>query len=98
MDRFLTSLALTALLSLAACGDKDDDTGAAGAADAAGECTALCTDAGYSGGTADEYEHELNCFCEGSGTNILAEDCTAMCEDLGWSQGEAFDANACQCS
>ena len=94
----MRTLLLAAALTLAACGDKSDDTASSGGADAAAECTAMCTSVGFTGGTADEYEHEVNCFCDGTGGLVDDGACTDMCDTLGWSSSQAFDDNACQCS
>ena len=100
---------LTLLLFLAACPAADSDTSAAdsaaGTADASPTCTDLCTASGYDGGSAVEYDHELNCTCAGGdGTGEVAEaDCAAACVDLGWASGSVYAStgganNACQCS
>ena len=88
------------LLALVACGggSKDDDSAAAGGTESPeAACTTMCTDAGFDAGTADVYDHEVNCTCTGSGT-VTDEGCTDLCDGLGWSSAEAYDVNACQCS
>lgn len=97
--------ALLLALATAACsGDKEtastDTASGTTTVDAAAACTDLCTSSGFDSGSADAYEHEVNCFCEGGdGSGMVdAGACTDMCTDLGWSAGEAFDVNACQCS
>lgn len=95
--RHVSLAALLSLLSLgAACGDKDDDSGTAG--DPAAECTTMCTSVGFDAGTADVYDHEVNCTCSGGSGEVTDASCTDLCDGLGWSSAEAYSTEACQCS
>ena len=91
------TLRLLICLSLLGCGDKDDTAQPGESADATAVCETMCTDAGFSAGAADEYEHELNCFCSGGSGEVTASACTDLCTGLGWSAGDAFSTEACQC-
>lgn len=62
----------------------------------------MCEAEGFSDGTAEEVDHEVNCTCSGSGT-VSAAACTEMCGDLSWAAGTAYsstggDIDSCQCS
>jgi hypothetical protein len=92
-------LLILALTTLLACGDKDDDTGAAGST---ATCEDMCLDEGFTAGTLAEYDHEANCTCEGSGT-VSAAACTDMCTGAGWSAGDTYssdggDVDSCSCN
>lgn len=87
-----------ALASLVACGDKDDDTGAASGA----TCEGMCTDEGFDAGSLSEYDHEANCTCSGGSGVVSAEACTDLCTGMGWSAGETYsstggDLDSCSC-
>ena len=91
-------LLVFALATLIACGDKDDDTAASGTA----TCEDMCLDEGFTAGTLDEYDHEANCTCEGSGT-VSAAACSDMCTGMGWSAGDTYssdggDIDSCSCN
>jgi len=93
--------ALFGALLLPACGDKDGDTGEHSehtSADPDATCLDLCETSGFTGSSAELYEHELNCFCEGDAGEVTDAGCEDMCTDLGYSSAQAFDVNACQCS
>ena len=90
-----TALFLTALL--VACGGKTDDSGSATATPDA-SCDSLCTTSGFSGGTANAYDHEVNCICDGTGGTVEQADCESTCSGMGWSNADAYDVNACQCN
>lgn len=98
---------LLAFILLGACDSSPSDSAGetAEAADAAGSCSALCTASGFGAGTAEEYEHEVNCTCSGGdGTGAVeAAACTTTCTDLGWTTGTTYAStggavDACQCS
>jgi hypothetical protein len=104
----------TLAITLSACGDKDDDSGAAdsgvedsesdgpGGTEVAYECTTMCQAEGFTDGTAVEYDHEVNCTCDGAST-VSDAACADMCTDIGWSASETYsstggDIDSCQCS
>lgn len=96
----LSTLAVASLVAFAslACGGNNNRS--SGSQDPATACTDLCTTSGFTGGRADVFPHEVNCFCEGGNASSRVEpaECTRTCEDLGWTAGEAFSVSACQCS
>jgi hypothetical protein len=96
MKRPVSTLAVISLFALASLGC--NPSAASGNKDPATACTDLCTASGFASGRAEEFPHELNCFCEGGNGSVAANACTQTCTDLGWSKGEAFSASACQCS
>lgn len=103
--RLRSMLTLTfALAFTTGCGDKDDDSGGdgPGGTEAAYECSTMCTDEGFSSGAADEYDHEVNCTCAGTG-DVSDAACASMCTELGWSSSQTYSTtggnlDSCQCS
>ncbi len=100
----MKSRSLLPLLLLFACGDKDD-TGAATSAtttavsaDPSTACVSTCSDLGFSDGSAEVYDHEVNCTCSGGSGAMTDTACSDLCTDLGWSSSEAYSTEACQCS
>lgn len=77
-----------------ACGDDDPPS------DPKASCDSMCKKTGFTSSNLRDEGHELNCFCQGSGT-VTEEACTEMCTDLG-KGGQPFGSggngpNACQC-
>jgi len=99
MKRTVSTFAVAALFACVslACGGNNNRLSAV---DPATACTDLCTTSGFTGGNAEVFPHEVNCFCSGGNgsASVTAAACTQTCEDLGWSAGEAFSSSACQCS
>ena len=99
MTRTVSTFAIATLFACVslACGG---DNNRLGVLDTATACTELCTSSGFTGGNAEVFEHEVNCFCSGGNgsAHVTAAACTQTCADLGWSAGEAFSASACQCN
>lgn len=90
--------------TLVACGDKDDDSGGdgLGGTEVAYECTSMCQAEGFSDGAGDEYDHEVNCTCDGAGT-VSDSACADMCTEIGWSSSVTYsstggDIDSCQCN
>jgi hypothetical protein len=103
MGRLVFVPATLALLLSAGCGDKDDSgSDGPGGTEVAYECDAMCTDEGFSGGAGAEYDHEVNCTCEGSG-EVSDAACAAMCTEIGWASSQTYSTtggamDSCQCS
>lgn len=99
MKRTVWTFAIASLLAGASLGCGGTSS-RGGVLDTATVCTELCTTSGFTGGRAEVFEHEVNCFCEGGNASarVTAAACTQTCTDLGWSAGEAFSVSACQCS
>lgn len=79
----------------AACGSDDESS-----ADPKTSCDAMCKKTGFTASNVSDEGHEVNCFCQGSGT-VTDEACTEMCQSLG-KAGKPFRSggnanNACQC-
>lgn len=85
------SLSLSLTLSLAAvlgCG-----------ADPEASCASMCTTDGFADGSAEVYDHETNCMCEGGEDNPQVTDasCTDYCSGIGFESAEPF-GTGCSCS
>lgn len=93
---FVSSLIVGALVAFsAACGGDDEAS-----ADPKTSCDSMCKKTGFTGSNVSDEGHEVNCFCQGSGT-VTDEACTSMCQSLG-KTGKPFRSgssanNACQC-
>lgn len=105
MRSFFLLLYFLAASGCSTAADSADDTSSDSAetGDAQGSCTDLCTTAGFASGTAEEFEHELNCTCAGGSGAVGDAECADMCVALEWAGGATYSStggavDSCQCS
>ncbi|MCW5831936.1 MAG: hypothetical protein KIS78_05730 [Labilithrix sp.] len=105
LGRLLVTISATfALVALSACSDDDDkptttssssggsaEDGGSSSGASGGSCAALCTAAGYSGGTEMDFENGVvECPCTGSGSGITKAACEGYCAEHGVGADKSF--------